>query len=219
MIAFGWWVSGRLLPILFCIWYDEIGILTVSIKLCTCDFAQLHAKRRLTYCHCSLKAARDMSTSESAQRLSLNRLDMIYAFRSITTFIRIIDLKSASRTASDLEPNFYFTNTPNNNLTSTERQQFRINTALAVCAVRDQEVLTVLSSRDKTAGISNSYIYTVNPRSASGKPLDDVLYYRTTGSDDAMPHLVSGKGQNLGNASKFIRTYMWVWWMNIILLN
>ena len=182
----------------------------MSIKLCTCDFAQLHAKRRLTYCHCSLKAARDMSTSESTQRPSLNRVDMIYAFRSITTFIRIIDLKSASWTDLEpniLEPNFYFTNTPNN-LTSTERQQFRINTALAVCAVRDQEVLTVLSSRDKTAGISNSYIYTVNPRSASGKPLDDVLYYRTTGSDDAMPHLVSGKGQNLGNASKFIRTYM-----------
>jgi hypothetical protein len=152
-----------------------------------------------------MSTSRDMSTSESAQQLNSDRITRIHAFRSITTFIRIIETTSASRTAS--EPRFFFTNTPDT-LTETERQQLRFNTALSVCAVRNLEVVTVLSSKDKTDGISNSYIFTVNPgHLASGKIIsNDVLYHQTTDSDDATPHLVSGIGEDLANPAKFIRT-------------
>lgn len=144
----------------------------------------------------------------SSQRPSSDPLTKNYAFRSITTFIKIIETRSASRTAS--ESRFFFCNRVNN-LTSTERLQLRLNTALSVCAVRNLEVIAVASSSDKTAGISSSYIVTVNPKFSDDILLaSDVLYYQTT--DSETPHLVSGKGGYLTDPTNFIRSRLWVQW-------
>jgi hypothetical protein len=139
---------------------------------------------------------RDMST----QRSSID-LDLDHAFRSITGMIAIIESKSASRIAS--KPPFLFCNTETD-LTDSQRQQFRINSALSVIAIRDVEVVTVLSSVEKTADASSTYVVAVNPRSPSdhrNKNLlrDDVLLYQTTDhdDDDALPQLVLGEAEDL----------------------
>ena len=153
--------------------------------------------------------------STSAQRSSFDRLTADYAFRSITTFIQVIERKSGSRTSS--EPEFFFTNDTTDDLTSTERQQFRINTALSVCAIRKSEVIAVLSSREKTAGVSNGFVVTVNPKCPTIKDCkhllpQDVLVYQTTDSDDAMPRLVSGKADKMLfiNSTNFFKNRLWV---------
>jgi hypothetical protein len=138
--------------------------------------------------------------STSAQRPSSDQLARIYAFRSITTFINAIE--KSSRT----ERSFVFSDTKNT-LSPQELQQLRINTALSVCAVRHFEVIAVLSSSEKTAaGISSSYIVTVNPKVPVNSMLpNDVLYYQTSEPDFEIPRLVSGKGDDLINPNDFIR--------------
>jgi hypothetical protein len=66
-----------------------------------------------------------------------------------------------------------------NTLLPEELQQLRINTPLSVCAVQDFEVIMVLSSSEKTAaGVSSSYIVTVNLKVLVNNMLpNNVLYY------------------------------------------
>jgi hypothetical protein len=133
--------------------------------------------------------------STPAQQSSSDRLASDYAFRSITSLLQVIETRSVSRTAS--EPPFIFSNTNLKNfLTQTLRHQLRINTALSVIAVRTVEVVTVMSSTEKTADVSNDYVVFVNPRlPILNKNLQphDVLVHQTTGSDVTIPRVVMGK--------------------------
>ena len=142
----------------------------------------------------------------STHNMSFDRLTKDHVFRSITSFLSIIEGRT-SRTASD--PRFYFTNTKND-LTAMAHRQLCINTALSVCAVRSQEVIAVVSSSDKTANVSRSYVVTVNPKRPSDNKHSistDVLFHQTLDDDNAMPHLVSGKGNEafLKNPNAFIQ--------------
>jgi hypothetical protein len=138
------------------------------------------------------------------------------AFRSITGMIFVLETKSASRISS--KPPFRFCNNTDD-LTESRRQQFRINTALSVIAIRAEEVVTVLSSIEKTADTSSSYVVVVNPR----LPKDpknkhtqphDILFYQS--DDDKTPCLVSGKAADevtSGNpyGSNFLGACLWVY--------
>ena len=79
-----------------------------------------------------------------------------------------------------------------------EQHQFWINTMLLVCMVCKDEVITFLSSTEKTAGISSNYIVVVNPRYPNDRKnlhlhQHNALVYQTMDSDNKTPHLVSGK--------------------------
>ena len=132
---------------------------------------------------------------------SVQRPNSDHAFRSITTFIHAIE-KSTSRTKDQ----FVFSDTKDE-LTPEDRQQLRVNTALSVCAVREWEVIAVLSSSKKTAaGISTDYIVTVNPKILNDNGLlDDILHYQTSEPDNAIPRSISGKGENLKNLDDVVR--------------
>jgi len=137
---------------------------------------------------------RDMSTP--AERSSFDQLRLDYVFRSLTTFTGVIESKTASQTAAD--PEFLFCNSEN--CPPADHRQFRINTALSSCAVRKDEVIAVLSSIEKTAGISSSYIVAVNPKIPCDQnrhllPSDALLYVPDPARRNGFPELISGKGE------------------------
>lgn len=147
----------------------------------------------------------DMSGSAQHPIFDQHKEDIL--FRSITSLLQVIKENSASQTAT--EAPFFFCNAKNHNMTPEERHQFRINSALSVCAVRNEEVLTVLSSTKKTADhISSSYVVVVNPSSKKHLESCDVLSYRIE-SNPKVPHLVSGQAdKSVLDDARFIESFV-----------
>lgn len=69
-----------------------------------------------------------------------------------------------------------------------QQHQFRINTMLSVCAVHMSEVVTVLSSIEKTDGVSTSYLFSINPKCPIDKKNQHFLSHATptTGSNQEL---------------------------------